>query len=419
MCQWIHSYSLEETDFFSIVKTFGSVFPHMELWCVNRHDFLLIGTDAPIHMDIQALRARMTQKNVKPLLESIRFDAEEELIACFMSTDAELRGITKDAAMHTDDNMRLEFSAPKALYNAVQLMRSTQFEPDPESIVDLTPLSPDERAKMEILLDTAASGREHTRCAFEHAGNRIDHWVKALKLAPKQFWAVEYQKFIEEAVAKRPPEPTPKKPDAELERVKQIAERDGLQQALAELQKIGAQRQAAGVTTLESPELAVQLMRSFGAKADAEHTLLTILEGPGMLENPNAARLWMDAAELSLESEKPDVQGSIGIARRADTLARKNGDALDAVGRIWLKTKNYVEAYNEYRFLCATNPRKEEFNYRLADTFAGCCRRSEAARRTSRTCVTKTALRPACEPRIGHFPRQRSRCVGASRSSES
>ena len=58
MCQWIHNYSLEETDFLSIVKTFGDVFPSIQLWCVNRSDFLLIGSDAPIHMPFEAICMR-------------------------------------------------------------------------------------------------------------------------------------------------------------------------------------------------------------------------------------------------------------------------------------------------------------------------------------------------------------------------
>ena len=39
--------------------------------------------------------------------------------------------------------------------------------------------------------------------------------------------------------------------------------------------------------------------------------------------------------------------------------------------RIWLKAKHYPEAYNEYRFLCATNPNTEAFQIGLADTLIG------------------------------------------------
>ena len=371
MCQWIHSYSLEETDFFSIARTFGAVYKHMQLWCVNRRDFLLIGADAPIRMDILKLRARMAQKNVKPLLESIRFDSEEEFAACFMSTDSELRNIVKGAPLHTDDNMNLEFSTPKALYNTLQQLRSTQFEPDPESLVDLNTLPAGERRATGERLDFAASGREHTRCAFEHAGNRIDHWVKALALAPKQFWAVEYKKFIEAAVEKRPAEKAPAPRDEALEKIKDLAEREGEVKALDALQKLSNKRAMDGVTTFECAELAVQIMRANGDSLSARKMLAVTLQKPGMAVNPHAALLWAAWAELTLETEKPNVEAAFEIARRADALASAKGTMLDAVARISLKSKVYSEAYNEYRFLCATHPNREDFNIGLADTLIG------------------------------------------------
>ena len=371
MCQWVHSYSLEETDFFSIVKTFGTVFKHMQLWCVNRRDFLLIGADAPIYMDILNLRARLAQKNVKPMLESIRFDSEEEFAACFMSTDSELRTVVKSAPLHTDDNMHLEFSAPKALYNTLQQLRSTQFEPDPQSLVDLSALPAAERRAMEERLDFAASGREHTRCAFEHAGNRIDHWVKALALAPKQFWAVEYKKFIEAAIEKRPAPIAPAPPDDALEKIKELAEREGETKALDALQKLSDKRATDGVVTFECAELAVKVMRTNGDNLSARKVLAVTLQKPGMATNPNAALLWAAWAELTLEAERPDVGAAFEIARRADALARAKGTTLDTVGRVALKSKMYAEAYNEYRFLCATQPDREDFKIGLADTLIG------------------------------------------------
>lgn len=369
MCQWIHSYSLEETDFFSIVKTFGDVFPHMELWCVNRRDFLLIGTDAPVRMAMQDLRARMGQKNVKPLLESIRFDAPEEFIACFMSSDSELRSITKHSALHTDDNMRLEFSAPKALYNTLQLMRSTQFEPDPEGIVDLSSLPMPERSATVALLDSAANGRDHTRCAFEHAGNRIDHWSKALALAPKQFWTVEYAAFIEAALKKRPAESTATVvPDAQLEAIQKQLDRDGITKTLEALQKLDQTRVASGSKSLECAELSIRILRASGDKKSAQQILVRTLKNPANAENANTGRLWALASDLALDFETADIAAAVAVAQQADAIAKRHGQTQDAVARAWLKAKKLGEAYNEYRYLCATNPKSAEFKIGLADT---------------------------------------------------
>ena len=114
-----------------------------------------------------------------------------------MSTDSsELRAIVGwlKPPLHTDDNMLLEFSAPKALYNTEQLMRSTQFEPDPESIVDLNAL-PARRTALRVeavRLDLRRQrARGHARCVFDRAGDPVEHQRLAAALAPKQLWVLE------------------------------------------------------------------------------------------------------------------------------------------------------------------------------------------------------------------------------------
>ena len=196
MCQWIHGYSLEESDFFCIVRTFAGVFPHIQLWCVHHYDYLLIGSDAPLKMTIEKLRERLAQERVLPLLKQIHFDTEEEFLACFMSTDAELRSIAtaNKYPIHTDDNMLLEFSAPRALYKQENPLQSTHFETDPEELATLAALKSDGpfgRADSERRIDLSAAGRLQARCAFEGAGDKLNHWFAASLLAPKQHWVLE------------------------------------------------------------------------------------------------------------------------------------------------------------------------------------------------------------------------------------
>ncbi|MFH0938654.1 MAG: fused MFS/spermidine synthase [Planctomycetota bacterium] len=191
MCQWLHNYSLEETHFLSVVRTFGEVFTHLQLWWINGGDYLLIGGDQPIRMSLTALRARFKEPRVHEWLIAAHWPDEYEFLASFIAQDNVLRRQAASATLHTDDNMLLEFAAPRALYATARLFRNAYFMPS-EDFINLKDLTFDERAEFLQKLDLAVAAREHTQLAQERQDSSKQHIQIARCLAPQQHWAAEY-----------------------------------------------------------------------------------------------------------------------------------------------------------------------------------------------------------------------------------
>jgi spermidine synthase len=189
MCQWVHSYSLEDSHFMSIVRTFGEAFPHIQLWWINRGDYLLLGSEAPMTIPLATLRQRFAEPKIREWLTRVNFDRECEFLAGFLSHDASLKGRAAKFALHTDDNMLLEFSAPRALYSRTKTFRSINFIPYPERIVVFDQINLQDRVDFLRDLDLAVGAREHLRYALENVGPQAAHFTRTKELAPYQVWA--------------------------------------------------------------------------------------------------------------------------------------------------------------------------------------------------------------------------------------
>ncbi|HLX63939.1 MAG TPA: fused MFS/spermidine synthase [Planctomycetota bacterium] len=384
MCQWIHCYSLEEDDFFNIVKTFGDVFPHIQLWCVNKLDFLLIGSDGPVHLPFDTLHERMRQAKVLPMLKKIDFDTEEEFLACFMSTDWELRWILSRRehapVLHTDDNMLLEFSAPKALYFTKQLLRSTQFEPDPEYVSDLEGMLSGYRSSVEQALDLSAAGRAHWRSACEYTPTAKENRILADKLAPRHHWLNDDKIEIARAERENPTvvKEVEKEPEA-MARARELSEKGEIDKAMTLLQDLSQELTAAKKSSYECVELAVKILRSHGRGNDALLMLDALQRStPGFQSEPKAARLIAQAAELVQERNQPAK--AMELAGIAETLAeRDKREPLGIAGRILLAQKHFGQASDEFHHLTLVAPDNVDFKVGLADALIGMATNPERA----------------------------------------
>jgi hypothetical protein len=76
----------------------------------------LIVSDSPIRFDLDALEARMAELRVRMSLARVGARDPMDLLALLRVGDREIGAMLDGAPMNTDDNGRVEFSAPKALY---------------------------------------------------------------------------------------------------------------------------------------------------------------------------------------------------------------------------------------------------------------------------------------------------------------
>lgn len=116
-CQWLPIYELSVDDLRTIVRTFTTVYPYAMLW-LTHYDAELIGSRAPLVLDEGILARRMAPPGVHEDLESIGMGSVPDLLSWFVMGTEGLKAFAGDAPVNTDDNLRLEFSAPRSMGRA-------------------------------------------------------------------------------------------------------------------------------------------------------------------------------------------------------------------------------------------------------------------------------------------------------------
>jgi spermidine synthase len=114
MCQWVPAYELSLENFKSVVGTFVSSFDHTTLWQAS-NDMVLVGSDAPIQVDLIALGERIGAPAVTRQLARIGLENPLSFLAGFVMDNAGIEDYVKGAILNTDDNLYLEFSSPLSI----------------------------------------------------------------------------------------------------------------------------------------------------------------------------------------------------------------------------------------------------------------------------------------------------------------
>ncbi|MGA1844573.1 MAG: fused MFS/spermidine synthase [bacterium] len=116
MCQWVHAYSMSSVDFKTVVRTFHAVFPHVTVWEASfGGDYILIGSLHDLDINYQMLIDRLGDERMKPHMGIMNMRDLAAFMNKLVITDKAVAEYTKGAPLHTDDNARLEYSAPKFL----------------------------------------------------------------------------------------------------------------------------------------------------------------------------------------------------------------------------------------------------------------------------------------------------------------
>ncbi len=116
--QWIQMYGMGRTELKSLLRTFAQVFPHVLLFStIEDADLVLLGSDQPLILDIDTVRSAMEgNPAVVEELEIIDIDSPFGILARFQADREAVLAMAADAPLNTDDNMLVEYSAPRRLY---------------------------------------------------------------------------------------------------------------------------------------------------------------------------------------------------------------------------------------------------------------------------------------------------------------
>jgi spermidine synthase len=117
MCQWLPLYELGVDDLKSVVAAFVESFEHATLWQATG-DALLIGSNAPIGVDLETLKRRFEQPRVARQLARAGLDEPLSFLGEYTMDRETMLEFARGATINTDDNLFLEFSSPSRIGGA-------------------------------------------------------------------------------------------------------------------------------------------------------------------------------------------------------------------------------------------------------------------------------------------------------------
>ena len=110
--QWLPLYELDVRDVKTVVRTFAESFEHVMVW-LTYYDAVLVGSSAPIMIDEAALTRRIAVPAIRDDLAPVQMGAPGDLLSFFLMGTAGARAFGEGGDLNTDDNLLLEFSAPR------------------------------------------------------------------------------------------------------------------------------------------------------------------------------------------------------------------------------------------------------------------------------------------------------------------
>jgi spermidine synthase len=119
MAVWLATWELETPEMRMLVRAFVDAFPHASLWdCTHPGEWLLIGSKAPLRIDLDSLAARMASPEVARDLARIDADtggirSPADLLSLYLMGHAGLVAFAGDARPVTDDRSVVDFTTPR------------------------------------------------------------------------------------------------------------------------------------------------------------------------------------------------------------------------------------------------------------------------------------------------------------------
>lgn len=111
MAQWLPLSTQNDEDTRSLVRSFLDVFPYASLWTTDIHEMLLIGSDAPLKLDVAEISRRFNQPDVASALTEVGIASPAALLATWVTDRAGLERYAGTAPAVTDDRPRIEYSS--------------------------------------------------------------------------------------------------------------------------------------------------------------------------------------------------------------------------------------------------------------------------------------------------------------------
>ncbi len=116
MAQWFHIYEINDEVLNVVLRTFGSVFPNMEIWDMDGGDIVLLGSDRPWRSGLEECKRAYELAGPRRDLEAIGLLTPDSLFARQLASQRTAFAVAPPGRLQTDNIPFLEYVAPRAFY---------------------------------------------------------------------------------------------------------------------------------------------------------------------------------------------------------------------------------------------------------------------------------------------------------------
>lgn len=116
MAQWFHVYENNDAIVELVMRTFGSVFPVIEIWDPGSGDIILLGSQQPWRSDRAVHQQLFTREEPRRELAEIGITTPEALLARQFASQRTGFAVPGPGPIQTDDYPILEYQAPRAFF---------------------------------------------------------------------------------------------------------------------------------------------------------------------------------------------------------------------------------------------------------------------------------------------------------------
>ena len=130
--QWLPLATQNDAETRSLVRSFLDVFPYATLWTSELHEMLLIGSNAPITLDVTQITSRLSQTGVKDALRAVGISSPASLLATWVTGRDALERYTANAQPVTDNYPHIEYAPwvrPKEITRTLPRLLSLRTDP--------------------------------------------------------------------------------------------------------------------------------------------------------------------------------------------------------------------------------------------------------------------------------------------------
>ncbi len=117
--QWVQMYGMDYEDLLSLLRTFSETYAYVTLFStIEDADLVLVGSDAPLELEIGRVEGMIRASEAVAIdLAQVKVWSAYDLLALYHLDRDGILAQAGETALNTDDNMRIEYSAPRHLYD--------------------------------------------------------------------------------------------------------------------------------------------------------------------------------------------------------------------------------------------------------------------------------------------------------------